>query len=442
MSDQLDDALAEIRAGKPRPFYLIHGEEYLGRRAAEALCEALVPKDLRDLNLTQVDASVGAREVAKHLDTVPMFRGAKAVFVDGADLLFAKRDIAKELARAKELWGQPHKKKDAARRVLALVAPAGWTYRELDPDAPGAPSKTKWKKEVGFEPDDRAFFSEVAAFAAEHELKAPKDDQEALLKSVTAGPPKGNHLVVLCEDADLKHPVARAIAERGLILKRAPEQDFKKRGIEGLDISQLALEVLTPLGKKLTPGAMQSLKGRVGGAMRQLASELEKLALYVGDRASIEERDVELLVAPVREEEFFELGHALGERDTARALELVDDDLARGKAGLMILGGLTAAVRRLAHDAARFSKLKGALAGRDLSYRDFQATLYSQYSELCAGERAPHPYAAWSNYRAVRRHGVRRLLGALSLCAEVDQKLKRGGDPELELERLVLAVCA
>lgn len=441
--DVLEDALLEIKAGKARPFYLVHGEEFLARRAAEALCEALVPPKNRDFNFTQLDGAVGGREVAQHLDTVPMFRGTKVVFVDGADVLLAKRDVQKELTRAKELWNQPARKKDAARRVLALVAPAGWTWRELDPEAPGAPTKTRWKKEVGFEPatEDRAFFTDIAKFAADHELKAPKDDLEVLLRAVNQGPPKGNHLVILCEEFDDKHPVARVMAERGLLIQRAPERDSKKRGIEGLDIGEMCREVLEPLGKRLSPAAVSLLRDRVGDAMRQLASELDKLALYVGDRTVIDERDVELLVAPLREEEFYELGNALGDGDAAKALKLLDDELSRGKHGLLIMGGLVAAVRRMAQDGARFLKLPGSLGGRELSYRDFQAQLFAGYAELCTGERAPNPFVAWLGYKRVRKHGAKKLLRALSLCADVDQRLKRGASSSLELERIVLSVC-
>jgi DNA polymerase-3 subunit delta len=440
MSDVLETALEEIKAGKARPLYLVAGEEFLARRAAEAICDALVPPERRALNFEQLDGSVGGKEVALHLDTIPMFRGTKVVFVEAADVLLAKRDVAKELARAKELWNQSSRKKDAARRLLSLVAPAGWTYRELDLDSPNAPPKTKWKKEVGFEPaaEDRAFFIEVAKYSADIELKAPKDDAEVLLRSVTAGPPKGNHLVLLCDEYDEKHPVAKAVQERGLIVERAVERAPKSRGVEGLDISAITLEVLGPLGKKLSPGAARLLKDRVGEAMRQMASELEKLAIYVGDRGTIEERDVELLVAPLREEEFFELGQAIGDGDVARALKLVQDDLARGKHPLLLMGGITSSVRRMTMDAARFARIPGALAGRELPYNDFQQRLYPAYMEHASG--SAHPFAVWNNYKRIRRFGVKRLLGALVACAEVDAALKRGAGA-LTVERLVIAVC-
>jgi DNA polymerase-3 subunit delta len=445
MSDALDLALEDIKQGKAKPLYLIHGEEFLARRAAEAICEALVPPAKRDFNFTQVDGAAGGKEIGQHLDTVPMFRGTKVVFVEAADVLLAKRDVAKELARAKDLWQQSSRRKDAARRVLSIVAPAGWTYRELDADGEGAPTKTRWKKEVGFEPsaDDLVFFTEVGKYAADIELKAPKDDAEAFLRAVTQGPPKGNHLVLLCEEFDPQHPVAKAVAERGLVMKRGVDRlaTGKGYGIASLDIRAIAQEVLGPLKKKLGPGAAELLKDRVGEAMRQMASELEKLAMYVGDRSIIEERDVDILVAPLREEEFFELGNAIGEADTARALKLIEDDLARGKHPLLLLGGIVASVRRLALDAARLAKIPGALGSRELQLKDFEKTIFPAYLQLASGDREPKPFSVWSNYKRVRKHGAKKLLRALILCAEVDAALKRGGAGPLAIERLVMAIC-
>jgi len=441
MADALEQVLSDIKAGKAKPFYLVHGEEFLARRAAEAICEALVPPKNRDLNFAQVDGGAGAREVAMQLDTVPMFRGTKVVFVEAADVLLAKRDVAKEFARAKELWIQSSRKKDAARRVLSIIAPAGWTYRDLDFDGPNAPTKARWKKEVGFEPegDDRAFLSELGKWCAEMELKAPRDDAEALQKSVTQGPPKGNHLVLLCDEFDPKHPVARQVVERGVVIERKVESNAKGRGVDAFDIQALVAERLGPLGKKMSPGAIHLLKERIGPAMRQTASELDKLALYVGDRVSIEERDVELLVAPVREEEFFELSNALGDGDAAKALELVETELFHGKHPVLILAGMVSSIRRMTLDAARLAKVPGAISGRELAYRAFESDVFPRLLELGAGGKSAYP--AYMNYKRIRKHGLRKLLEALVLCAESDSQMKTGRDGKLVLEKLILAFC-
>src|SRR5205085_1000495 len=79
--------------------------------------------------------------------------------------------------------------------------------------------------------------------------------------------------------------------------------------------------------RKLARDAELELKQRLGDDLRLIATELEKLALYAGDRAQITRADVEAIIAPVREEEFFAVGEAVAEGDLARALQLFYDEL-------------------------------------------------------------------------------------------------------------------
>jgi len=79
------------------------------------------------------------------------------------------------------------------------------------------------------------------------------------------------------------------------------------------------------------------------------------------------------------------------------------------------------------------------MTGRELQPRDFQSALFPAYLEQSTGN--PNPFVAWLNYKRVRKHGMKKLLGGLALCAEVDAGLKRGMAGPLALERLVLAVC-
>jgi len=73
-----------------------------------------------------------------------MFPAPKAVLVEGADAFAEEVDAARELSRARDLW-QGKRPRDAARRLLKLVRPAGW----------GA-------AEVAFRLEDRRFGGEVA----------------------------------------------------------------------------------------------------------------------------------------------------------------------------------------------------------------------------------------------------------------------------------------
>jgi len=75
-------------------------------------------------------------------------------------------------------------------------------------------------------------------------------------------------------------------------------------------------------GARITPGAIRLLSQLVGGNLWTMDNELEKLALYAGDRA-IEEGDVRLLVSQAREASIFSAVDALLEGRSAVALRLM-----------------------------------------------------------------------------------------------------------------------
>ena len=197
-----------------------------------------------------------------------------------------------------------------------------------------------------------------------------------------------------------------------------------------ISISPVVADVLGPLKKRLARDADLELKNRLGDDLRLIASELEKLALYVGDRPQITRDDVEAIVAPVREEEFFALAEAVGEGDTAKALQLFADDLRRkanaSAVALPFLGGVASAVRKALADSARYA----GTGARELGYNEFQAKLFPGLeAELSGkGQRVPHPFAAWLGYKRSRRRPRAFWRRALIGCAEVDFELKNGAD--------------
>ena len=79
---------------------------------------------------------------------------------------------------------------------------------------------------------------------------------------------------------------------------------------------------LSETGVKIAPGAIQLLSRLVGSSLWTLDGELEKLALYAGERG-IEEPDVRLLVPEAREESVFAAVDALLEGQSAVALRLM-----------------------------------------------------------------------------------------------------------------------
>ena len=446
MSEELTRLLEQAAAGQGKPLYLIEGDEYLARTAARELAEALVPAHDRALNLIVIDAAAGTKEIVQHLVTVAMFASPKAIIVEGAEALAEEVDAEKELSRARDLW-QGRRQRDSARRLLKLVRPAGWGAADLALGSKGAPSAAKWRKEIGAAPEegDKGWLQELSAWALEQKLAAPSGDVEALVKAVERGLPPKTHLILVAEALPARHPLARAVAERGATLKRKAER--KGRGIDSLDISEVVSQELGPLKKKLARDAEQELKLRLGDDLRLLAMELQKLALYAEDRPTITRADVEALVAPVREEEFFALGEAVGDGDLSRALELFQGELRRktnlSSVALPFLGGVASAVRKLLYDHARYAGIPAARTARELQYDEYQRSVFPGVEAECAqkGQKKPHPFGAWLNYKRARRRPRGHWRRALVLCAEADAGIKDGADARLLLERLLVEVC-
>jgi DNA polymerase-3 subunit delta len=444
---ELDQLLQAAAQGEGKPVYLVEGDEFLARGAARELAFALVPEKDRTLNLISLDASAGAREVTSHLVTVAMFAAPKAVVVEGADAFAEEVDADRELARARELW-QGKRQRDAARRLLKLVRGAGWGAADLAFGSRGAPAAAKWRKEIGAAPDesDKAWLQELSAWAEEQRLSAPPEDLEVLVKAVERGLPPRTHLILVAESLPPKHALVRLASEKGVHLRRRAER--RGRGIEALDISELTAEALRPHGKKLARDAELELKQRLGDDLRLIATELEKLALYAGERALISRADVEAVVAPVREEEFFALAEAVAEGDLGRALQLFHDELRRKAnataVALPFLGGVAGSVRRALADHARYSALAAARGARELRYDEFQRSVFPEVeAELSGkGQKVPNPYVAYLGYRRARRKPRAHWRHALVLCAEADAALKSGADQRLLVERLLTEVCA
>ncbi|HZN92331.1 MAG TPA: DNA polymerase III subunit delta, partial [Myxococcales bacterium] len=361
---ELEDVLREASAGELQPAYLFAGDEFLVRKAADELVKLVLPAAAAGLNFVILDG-VSPREVAMDLATLPLFPGPKVVMLRDPEFLAPKKGRTDALSKAREAW-RAGRRKEGARRLLALAARAGWGPDQLDPTAPGAPSAEAWRNELNVElaDVDVAFLKEVAAFCRDENLSAPEGDVTPLLDVLGKDLPKGQMLVVAASDVDGKNPLVKWISDRGRLVERKVASKLKE-----LDLSEIAAEVLGPSKKKLSRAAEARLKERCGGNMRLLQAEMEKLALFV-EGSVIEEGDVELLVAHAREEEFLELSDALQKKDLQAALKYVEEAVGQGTHPLQLVGAVASITRSLLENHERLQSLAGGAVPR--SYDQFK----------------------------------------------------------------------
>jgi DNA polymerase-3 subunit delta len=181
-------------------------------------------------------------------------------------------------------------------------------------------------------------------------------------------------------------------------------------------------------GVKFDPDAARELVDALGADMMMVASELEKLCLYVEGKGRITLGDVETMVLAAKQRSLYELTDAISQRDRTRSLLLLHGLLNASD------GGEDAAIGHLYMLARTFRQMLIIL---EKNVRDSRAI----WAVLWQGFRMP-PFAAEDLIRQARRYKSRReLTRALRLVARADLELRSSpANKLLVLERLVLAL--
>ena len=199
--------------------------------------------------------------------------------------------------------------------------------------------------------------------------------------------------------------------------------------VEESDAVRWVMDTGAAQGIKVEQDAARELVDALGGDMMMIAGELEKLALYVGEKKRITLGDVETMVLAAKQRSLYELTDAISSRDRAKALEVLDAILSSGD-------GDDAAIGHLYMLAKTFRQM---LVISERNVRDQRAL----WQVLWHGFRVP-PFAADDVIRQARRYKSRRdLTRALRQIARADLALRSNPPSKrLVLENLVLALTA
>ena len=435
----VESCLAEARAGKPPSVVLFEGDGFLAARAAKELSAELVPAAERDLNVVELDAAASPSEVAAELATRPLFGGPssrKVVLLSDPAFLTAKEDGAGPFARAFDQWRQG-RQRDAARRLLALAAKAGWRAEDLSSD--GGPDASDWKRElsVALTAEGAAFVAAAAGYAIERGLKAAKEDASALDALLVRGLPPGHVLLVAAGKVDGRLPLVKRLAAAGRRVAVGIEKEGKW-GEERPVLRPIVESLLAGTGKTMAPAAEARLGELVGDDARTIASEVAKLVAFVGDRKRIAAEDVEEVVTRVAADPFFALGNAVEARDLPRAMAVLGRSLDDGASPFAALGSLASTVRRLVVERERARKAAGE--SPIPSYQAWQSLVLPRIPEGELGEKKP--YGFWMKYQASLRYSRGAILRALVDLAEADLAMKSGAQERPSLERVLWRLMA
>jgi len=209
-----------------------------------------------------------------------------------------------------------------------------------------------------------------------------------------------------------------------------------------------AVRALRALKKEISDEALAKLVANVGPNVRMLSSEIEKLSLYVGERAQIQIADVDVIVTRNKQARAFALGDALGDRDLPKLLRCLDEELwemrrdsQRNEIGLLY--GLISKVRVLLF--AREMQTQGWLKAEN----DF-TRFKNQLARVPAGSLpedkkfnplAMNPYVLFRANAQARNYGQAELVAAMESLLECNQKLiSRNLDASLVLQEALVRI--
>jgi DNA polymerase-3 subunit delta len=235
---------------------------------------------------------------------------------------------------------------------------------------------------------------------------------EKTLAENIAHMPESTVLALLVDEVlDAKNPLLKAAEQHGKIIQcmlpkgAAIESWIKKRA--------------QATGVSISPDAAALLANFIGNQLRLLASELDKLATYVGKDATITVQDVRKLSAHVQEARIFDLTDALAQRNRTQALDILHDLLADGEPPLRLISTITTQVRSL-------------LLVKELSQKGMRSSEIATTIGIA-------PFVADKALRQVGKFTPAQLEGAYRQLLSTDAALKRSRlTPEMALDLLVI----
>jgi DNA polymerase-3 subunit delta len=202
--------------------------------------------------------------------------------------------------------------------------------------------------------------------------------------------------------------------------------------------------------KEISDEALGELVSRIGPNARQLETEVDKLSLYVGDRARIEFADVAAICSRNKSARAFALGDALGDRDLPRLLRRLDEELwemkfdkARSEIGLLY--GLIGKVRAL---LLLKEMLHEGWIKPEADYNRFKTQLERVPAETLPADKrfnplALNPYILYKALPQAKKYSRIELIRAMDLLLKCNLRLVSSGlDEALVMQQTLVQIIA
>jgi len=372
---------------------------------------------------------------------MPAAKSASPLALICGDDEFAVKKRASEIFQtwSKELGGMDHEMIDAAVSNSGDALNAIARLREALQTLPFFGSaKVVWLRDCTFLGEERAASAQavmdtLAELAGE--LKSFKWD--------------GVRLLISAGKVDRRKTFFKTLEKLGTVESfdalSADDKDWAER------MEMNARTAVREHKKEISEEALAELVARVGPNVRQLDNEVEKLALFTGNRPNIELEDVAAICARNKTARAFALGDALGDRDLPRLLKRLDEELwemkfdSAARSGIGLLYGMISKVRAM---LLLKEMLQEGWLKPETDYNRFKAQLARVPAERLPADKrfnplAINPYVLFRALPQAKKYSRAELVRAMDLLLACNRRLVSSGlDKALVLQQILVEIAA
>jgi DNA polymerase-3 subunit delta len=275
--------------------------------------------------------------------------------------------------------------------------------------------------------------------------EAVKDALAELSDRLKRGLPEGVRLLISAVGCDRRKSIYKTLEKFGEVtFLEAIEEG---RGHADEDVAAFIQQRLRAEDKTMTDDAFEIFRALVAADLREIANELEKVCLFVGDRPEITNADVRAICSASRNAVIWDLTDALGAREIQRAVAALENLLDAGESPMGVLMMLVTQFRLIL-------LAKDLMQRRVIRARDGQG---GAFEFVKAFERLPEETTAhfprtkegalpspWRLYRCAlgaNHFSVPELIGAMDLLLEANRQLVSTQlDERLVLEETIVKI--
>ena len=284
---------------------------------------------------------------------------------------------------------------------------------------------------------DCAFLGE-GKVAGAADTKAAIDSLVDLLK---AGLPADVQLVISARTLDKRSSLYRVCNDLGHALEYAlPDKSYEAEE----QAQQKATGMMATAGLSASPDIVERFVAKVGIDTRMLTQEVDKLALYLGDRTVVEADDIRAIVSPGREASAWDFEDALGTRDLADAITMLRQLMFQGENAMSLIFRMEGRFRDLMVIKEclqnRWCKIVGNGKFAQLRWED-EAAAERSCAPLQRDPRSMNPYRGGRLAQQAQSYSRRELIRAHRQLVEAHETLVSSSLPRaLVLELLIIRV--